>query len=165
MRLGEFNALGADEARAVLDTCLGVRRWADEVVSARPYSDLADLLEQARASAENLDDDELTAALTRHPRIGEAPSAGTVESGMSAREQSGVGSTDTETAERLRKGNQLYEERFGRVFLIRALGRSGEEILSELERRLDNDDDTERRETVSELRQIALLRLGQAVTA
>jgi 2-oxo-4-hydroxy-4-carboxy-5-ureidoimidazoline decarboxylase len=61
--------------------------------------------------------------------------------------------------ERLVAGNVAYEERFGHVFLIRAAGRSGPEILAELERRLGNDDDAERAETVDNLRQIALLRL------
>jgi 2-oxo-4-hydroxy-4-carboxy-5-ureidoimidazoline decarboxylase len=50
------------------------------------------------------------------------------------------------------------------VFLIRAAGRDAEEILAELERRLGNDDATERDETVEQLRQIALLRLEQVVT-
>jgi 2-oxo-4-hydroxy-4-carboxy-5-ureidoimidazoline decarboxylase len=36
----------------------------------------------------------------------------------------------------LREGNARYEARFGRVFLIRAKGRSGEDILQALERRL-----------------------------
>ena len=45
------------------------------------------------------------------------------------------------------------------MFLIRAAGRDAEEILAELDRRLANDDATERAETVDNLRQIALLRL------
>ena len=45
------------------------------------------------------------------------------------------------------------------MFLIRAAGRDAEEILAELDRRLGNDDATERAETVDNLRQIALLRL------
>ena len=56
-------------------------------------------------------------------------------------------------------GNRAYEERFDRVFLIRAAGRGAGEILAELERRLGNDDATERAETLEQLRQIALLRL------
>jgi 2-oxo-4-hydroxy-4-carboxy-5-ureidoimidazoline decarboxylase len=62
-------------------------------------------------------------------------------------------------AQRLAAGNVAYEERFGHVFLIRAAGRSGAEILAELERRLANDAAAERAETVDNLRQIALLRL------
>ena len=59
----------------------------------------------------------------------------------------------------LAEGNREYERRFDRVFLIRAAGRSANEVLAELRRRLDNDDETERAETVAALREIALLRL------
>ncbi|WP_365696161.1 2-oxo-4-hydroxy-4-carboxy-5-ureidoimidazoline decarboxylase [Nocardioides sp.] len=47
--------------------------------------------------------------------------------------------------------------------MIRAAGRDAEEILAELDRRLQNDDDTERDETVDNLRQIMLLRLEAAL--
>ena len=66
-------------------------------------------------------------------------------------------------ADRLRNGNRDYEKRFDRVFIVRAAGRSGEQILGELERRLHNDDESERRETVDALRDIAVLRLQQLV--
>ncbi len=77
---------------------------------------------------------------------------------QSQREQAGVDPSD-----RLVAGNAAYEERFGRVFLIRAAGRDAEEILAELERRLGNTDEAERAETVDNLRQIALLRLEALV--
>ena len=54
--------------------------------------------------------------------------------------------------------------RFDRVFLIRAAGRSAPEILAELDRRLGNDDAAEREETVTQLREIALLRLRQVAS-
>jgi len=60
---------------------------------------------------------------------------------------------------RLADGNRAYEERFDRVFLIRAAGRESAEILAELERRLGNDDATERAETVRQLGEIMLFRL------
>ena len=68
-----------------------------------------------------------------------------------------------EHGQRLRDVNAAYEARFGHVFLVRAAGRSGAEILAEAERRLANDDVAEREETVTALRDIALLRLGQVV--
>ena len=74
----------------------------------------------------------------------------------------GVGA-DEESLAALRKGNLAYEQRFNRVFLIRAAGRSADEILSELERRLSNDETTERAETVAQLLEIALLRLDSAL--
>lgn len=162
MQLAEFNAFDRADARACLEPCLGVERWVQEVVGGRPYADLAALLDQGRASAENLTDDELAAALSRHPRLGERLAADGAEAAYSDTEQDGLDSGD-ETAHLLADGNRRYEERFDRVFLVRAAGRDSAEILAELDRRLFNDDETERREVVGELRQIALLRLEQVV--
>ncbi len=161
MSLDEFNALPEAEARERLTTCLDVPRWVDTVLEGRPYADQAALQAVATNAAE-LDDAELEAALARHPRIGERASAGH-DAAFSAKEQSGVDRDDADVAERLAAGNRAYEERFDRVFLIRAAGRDAPEILGELERRLGNDDETERGETVTQLREIALLRLEQVV--
>jgi 2-oxo-4-hydroxy-4-carboxy-5-ureidoimidazoline decarboxylase len=160
VEVGGFNALSADDARLLVAGCIGVPRWVDEVVGKRPYADLEQLRTQAHDSAVALSDDELAAALSRHPRIGERPTGDGSEVAFSQAEQSGVAASDEE---RLRAGNATYESRFGHVFLIRAAGRSSAEILSELERRLGNDDATEREETVTALRDIALLRLEQVV--
>src|SRR5699024_11243933 len=51
------------------------------------------------------------------------------------------------------------EERFGFVFLIRAAGRSAEEILQSLEERMNNTPEQERLIAADQLRQIAALRL------
>ena len=142
--------------RDVLLGCLSVPRWADDVLAGQPYDDRNALIAAADAAARELTDEELDQALSGHPRIGERGGA------QSRREQSGVDPTVGDTAARLAAGNAAYEARFGRVFLIRAAGRDAEEILSQLERRLKNDDETERAETVDNLRQIALLRLEAA---
>ncbi len=134
--------------------CLSVPRWADDVLAGQPYADRQALLAAADAAARELSEEELEQALSGHPRIGER---GDVQmSEQSRKEQAGV---DASAADRLAAGNAAYEERFGRVFLIRAAGRDAEEILAELDRRLRNDDEAERAETVDNLRQIALLRL------
>ena len=61
-------------------------------------------------------------------------------------------------------GNAAYEQRFGRVFLIRAAGRTPEQILTELQRRLRNDDQAEASEALAQLAEIAILRLRASVT-
>jgi len=144
-----------DVTRDQLLECLSVARWADDVLAGAPYDDRGSLLARADEAARSLTDDELAQALAGHPRIGERAAAGH-NAAASAKEQSGVEARDQE---RLVAGNVAYEERFGHVFLIRAAGRSGAEILAELERRLGNSADVERGETVDNLRQIALLRL------
>jgi 2-oxo-4-hydroxy-4-carboxy-5-ureidoimidazoline decarboxylase len=68
-----------------------------------------------------------------------------------------------ETLTALAAENRRYEEKFGHVFLIAASGRSGEEILAELKRRLGNDPHVELQEAKRGLRQIARLRLQKLV--
>jgi 2-oxo-4-hydroxy-4-carboxy-5-ureidoimidazoline decarboxylase len=176
-----FNDLTEAEATERLLACLAVPRWAADVVDGRPYADLAALTKQAEAAAATLTDDELAAALAGHPRIGERAGAGH-DAAFSVREQAAVAPDDELTAKadaafsareqaavvpnaELVAGNEDYERRFGRVFLIRAAGRTAPEILAELRRRLDNDEATERAETVAQLREIALLRLPEVVGA
>ena len=140
-------------SRDQLLSCLSVPRWADDVLAGEPYADRDAAVARADEAARELTDEELDQALSGHPRIGERGGE------QSEREQAGVDPAVGDTAARLAAGNAAYEERFGRVFLIRAAGRDAEAILAELDRRLGNDDATERDETVDNLRQIALLRL------
>lgn len=163
MAVEAFNALPEEEARARLASCLAVPRWVDDILAGRPYGDLESLWGRADQAARTLSDPELAAALARHPRIGERPSDNGHDAALSRREQAGVEGSDAEVARRLAEGNRAYEDRFDRVFLIRAAGRSAPQILAELERRLQNDDQTERGETVTQLREIAMLRLRQVV--
>ena len=75
-----------------------------------------------------------------------------------------MASAEGDVTAAIAEGNAAYERRFGRVFLIRAAGRSPDEMLAELQRRLGNDDDSEAAEALDQLAQIALLRLKATVT-
>lgn len=164
MTLAEFNDLPPADADAVLTRCLPVPRWVAAVRDGRPYAAWPDLESLAGTAAGSLADGELEEALAGHPRIGERASSPAHHAEASAREQSGVDRSDAEVARALAEGNAAYERRFGRVFIIRAAGRSAPEVLAELDRRLGNDDATERDETVDQLREIALLRLREVAT-
>jgi len=160
--IARFNALGDGEARTLLASCLAVPRWIEELATGRPYASVGALVATAKASASALTEVEVAAALARHPRIGERARAGH-DAEFSIREQSGVDQGDRAVATALLRGNHEYEERFGRVFLIRAAGRSSDEILAELERRLGNSETDEIAEVVTQLSEIAVLRLEQSV--
>ncbi len=160
----ELNSLPDGRAREALRACLPVTRWVDEVLRGRPYADWPALEARAATAAGDLSDDELDAALAGHPRIGERASGPDHNARASAREQAGVDPGDVDVARALAEGNAAYEQRFGRVFIIRAAGRSAPEILAELRRRLDQEDDAERAETVTQLREIALIRLREVAS-
>ena len=93
------------------------------------------------AAAAAITDEELEQALARHPRIGERADAAQHDAEHSTREQAGVDRGDADVVRALEEGNRAYEERFGRVFIVRAAGRSGPEILEHLRHRLENSDD------------------------
>jgi len=61
--------------------------------------------------------------------------------------------------ERLARGNRDYEARFGYIFIVCATGRSADEMLAALERRLRNAPDVEIGIAAGEQREIARLRL------
>ncbi|PFG32970.1 2-oxo-4-hydroxy-4-carboxy-5-ureidoimidazoline decarboxylase [Sanguibacter antarcticus] len=165
MLLAEFNAADRDHGAVVLRPCLDIERWIDEILTGRPYASAEDLLGRARSAAEPLTDDEVDRALAHHPRIGErAPGSG-AEAAMSQAEQGGVDRLDESVARALRDGNEAYERRFDRVFLIRAAGRGPEEIVAALRTRLDNPVEVEDRVVAEQLREIAVLRLSRTVTA
>ncbi|SVM39146.1 2-oxo-4-hydroxy-4-carboxy-5-ureidoimidazoline (OHCU) decarboxylase [Klebsiella pneumoniae] len=106
---------------------------------------------------------ELTEALSAHPRIGEKPAGSQAHAALSRQEQGSVDERDAALALALKEGNARYEARFGRIFLIRAKGRSGDEILAALSRRLQNSDRAEVQDALAQLREITLLRLEGAI--
>jgi 2-oxo-4-hydroxy-4-carboxy-5-ureidoimidazoline decarboxylase len=147
--------------REGLATCLAVPRWVDEVAAGAPFASLDDLLDAAGVAATPLSEAEVDQALADHPRIGERAAGESAASAFSGAEQSASASDDAELAAQLEAGNRAYEEKFGRIFLIRAAGRSRPEILAELHRRLDLDPDDEIKIVAAELRDIALRRIAQ----
>ena len=161
--LAAFNAMDEDAARAAMLVCLDVPRWADDVVAGRPYAGIGDVEAAMTAASATITDAELEQALARHPRIGERADAQKHDAAHSTREQSGVDHGDADLARRLEEGNRAYEERFGRVFIVRAAGRSGADILEHLRHRLDNSDELERAATIDQLTQIAVLRMKEAL--
>ena len=105
---------------------------------------------------DQLTDEEWLEAMKAHPRIGER---GGDTPKSSEREQGRAMQASAATLAALAADNRRYEERFGHVFLIFASGRSGEEILAELRRRMGNEPAAELQEAKRELRRIAKLRL------
>jgi 2-oxo-4-hydroxy-4-carboxy-5-ureidoimidazoline decarboxylase len=157
----DLNALPQKEAEERLYTCLANRRWAADVCSRRPYADAQSFLTTARNALNGLTDDDWVAAFAVHPRIGER---GGDAPERSEREQSRTMQSAEATLAALKAENRQYEEKFGHVFLIRAGGRSGEEILIELRRRMKNDSDVELAEARRELSHIAGDRLLELVS-
>ena len=158
-----FDALDDTEAASVVGVWAAVPHWVDAVVAGRPYASADALAARADALARQWTPADLDAALAHHPRIGERPRGDGAEADASRAEQAAMRTAADDTTAAIAVGNAAYERRFGRVFLIRAAGRTPDEMLGELTRRLALDNEAERTEALDQLRQIALLRLRSAV--
>ncbi len=146
----------------MLPRALNVARWIDEMLAAAPYGSVDLLVAHALEAASPLTEAEIDEALAHHPRIGETVTVDGAEAALSAAEQASPDADDAELNAQIAEGNREYEQRFGRVFLIRAAGRSRAEILIELRRRLLLDPETELETAAEQLRQIMELRLRAA---
>jgi 2-oxo-4-hydroxy-4-carboxy-5-ureidoimidazoline decarboxylase len=164
VHIDEFDNLDTEHARSVAAVWAAVPPWVDALVAGRPYGAAGALAARAADLASAWGRAELDAALAHHPRIGAKVSGRGAEADASRREQASMSGADADVAARIAAGNRAYEERFGRVFLVRAAGRTPAEMLAELERRLANDDDSEVFEACDQLAQIALLRLRDTVS-
>ena len=142
-----------------LRACCAADAWLARIQAARPVPSAKALLDLSDDTVRSFDDAALDQALAAHARIGERRLGSTTEDRWSRTEQAGALGADASLAGRLAEGNRLYEERFGHVFLIRAAGRSAEEMLAALDERLANDPATERDVVRRELAEIVRLRL------
>lgn len=149
-----------EEVTAELMTCCAIGTWAARMSDLRPFPDQAALVATGRTLAEQLSWPEVLEALAAHPRVGQRLTSQTAEARWSREEQSGVSAGSREA---FSAGNAAYEHKFGHIFLICATGLSGEQMLAELTRRLENDVVQERAVVRQELAKIVELRLRKLV--
>ena len=102
-------------------------------------------------------------AFSCHPRIGGRKSAhaSAQSSAWSTQEQSSTNAAAEKVLAELAEGNALYEQRFGFTYIVCATGKSAEEMLAILNRRLASDRSKELREAAEQQRQITQIRLGK----
>lgn len=159
--LARWNALDAEPAAREVLPCCGSTAWATQLVTKRPIADEPSLIEASNTVWFSLPKEAWQEAFNSHPRIGQKHSQthATEESlRWSAQEQRAALSEDTAKLA-LEEANHHYEQRFGRIFIVCASGKSAREILSILEQRMNNDASTELREAAEQQRQITELRL------
>ena len=155
MILAEWNHMETSAAASAVLACCGSSRWANQVVSSRPFASMETLLESANAVWWSLDVQDWLEAFLKHPKIGEKITL----SSWSADEQRGMQKAAHGTMERVAGLNQRYEEKFGWIFIVCATGKTAEEMQALLEQRIGNQRDEELRIAAGEQAKITRLRL------
>lgn len=164
MTLQQFNEGGSSTVQEILATCAPIDNWITAVMERRPYSSQQALVQTATELAQTWTDAEVDGALAHHPRIGEKVAGESAEAQSSRAEQGNL-SEDQQARAAWIAANEEYEKRFERIFLIRAKGRTSQEMMEQLQQRLQHDHATEAEIRRQQLAEIAVLRLAEAVTA
>ena len=134
------------------------------MLAERPFESGADLSARADQVWWTLDPRDWLEAFHSHPKIGEKKAAAATAKEAqewSADEQSGMNRSAQATIDALADLNQVYEDKFGFIFIVCASGKSSEEMLAVLRERLENDRDVELRVAAEEQAKITQLRLNK----
>jgi allantoicase len=153
-----WNLLPVRDAARQVRSCCASTAWAAALADERPLAGVDEMCAASERILLGLPWEDVLGALAGHPRIGEPPGGTGREAASSRREQSGVGD-DPDLQDALAAGNRAYEERFGHVYLVRAAGRTGQEMLALLRERLRNDPAGEQDVVRRQLAEITTLRL------
>ncbi|HYI07730.1 MAG TPA: allantoicase [Thermoanaerobaculia bacterium] len=132
-------------------------QWIDGMAQARPFASWDEMIATSDRIWMSLEPGDWLEAFHAHPRIGER------KAGWSSQEQRGTSGASEETMRALAEGNLAYEQKFGHIYLVCATGRSADEMLENLNARMNNDPETELRTAAAEHVKIAALRLEKLV--
>jgi 2-oxo-4-hydroxy-4-carboxy-5-ureidoimidazoline decarboxylase len=165
--LAAWNAAAEAEALEAMLACCGSKRWAAAMVALRPIGSVMELSEAADRVWSTMQETDWLEAFAYHPRIGEckAAQASAKSAAWSRQEQSSAKAANEPVLAELAEGNALYEQRFGLTYIVCATGKSAEEMLRILKRRLAGNRESELREAAEQQRQIMQMRLGKWLIA
>jgi OHCU decarboxylase len=159
MTLDELNGMDPQRASNVLNPCCGSERWADGMAARRPFNDSAELHRAADSVWSALGREDWLEAFASHPKIGDTQGA----SHWSKKEQEGVATASDDSRIRLARLNTRYQEQFGFIFIICATGKSSEDLLTSLEKRINNCPEDEIQAAGEEQMKIVHLRLNKVI--
>jgi len=159
--LQAWNVSPESEAVAALMNCCAAQRWAHVLASQRPFASEDALFKAADEVWATMQQEDWMQAFRAHPRIGErkAVHASAQSSAWSRQEQASAGASEERILAALARCQVRYESEFGFPFIICATGKSADDILTILGRRLDGYPQDELREAAEQQRQITQIRL------
>jgi len=161
MTIAEFDHLETAQKRALLFQCCASQKWVEKMIHLPPAEDLIDLLEDAEETWYECREDDWKEAFTHHPKIGDMESLRKKFSTdqFTEKEQESINDSSEKTLEELAVGNNLYQQKFGYIFIVFATGKSAEEMLGMLQSRLNNNPEEEIKIAMEEQNKITQHRL------
>jgi 2-oxo-4-hydroxy-4-carboxy-5-ureidoimidazoline decarboxylase len=162
MTLESLNSLTISDANEQFETCCGAANWVEKMNQNRPFQNKDDLYQKAESIWYSLSSKDWLEAFTHHPKIGNIDSLRKKfhnTKSISEDEQSGINDDAESTLKDLAESNQLYQDKFGFIFIICATGKSAGEMLALIKTRLNNNANAEMLNAAEEQNKITQLRL------
>lgn len=162
----KLNNLSAEQAEQEFFKCCGSTTWAKEMAIARPFTSLENMFLISDTIWSKATEDDGLEAFTHHPKIGDRSNLEKKFASTSAwagNEQAGVKSANDEVITLLAEGNQLYEKKFGFIFIVCATGKSAQEMLDLLNARIGNNRSEEIKIAMEEQNKITKIRLEKLI--
>lgn len=133
------------------------KTWQD-----KPFKDKNDLYQAMVALVKNMSESEQIALIKAHPDLGSKAKMAQA----SVEEQSGIGLDRLSESEyqRFQTLNQAYKDKFGFPFIVAVKYHTKESVLEAFETRLQNNQEQEKDEALTEISKIAKLRLESIIT-
>lgn len=164
--LDQWNLAEGEVATDSILSCCAARRWAAKMVARRPLTSFAALTTAADEVWSTMREEDWLEAFASHPRIGQnVDDADSRAVAWSKQEQSSIQSAGNGVLADLAEYNRRYLEQFGFTYIVCATGKSADEMLAILERRLANEHSAELREAAEQQRQIMQIRLRKWVAS
>jgi allantoicase len=168
--LAYVRAMPEPERESAFRACCGSSAWVRGMMAIAEtdsaFTSLAALEKRATDVWNALGPSDWDEAFAAHPRIGEtkaaAPQSATAK-GWSSGEQAKVAEANAGVRAELRAANLAYEERFARIYIVCATGKTAEEMLAIAKDRMANTPEVELRRAIDEQRKITALRLEKLV--
>jgi 2-oxo-4-hydroxy-4-carboxy-5-ureidoimidazoline decarboxylase len=162
MTVHELNILPAPQRSEELAKCCGSTAWVNKMMGLFPFEDMVEILESAEEQWFLCSEADWREAFSHHPKIGEKSSIdknSTSAAKWEKDEQAGMESASQKVADSIREANELYEKKFGYIFIVCASGMSADEMLATVQVRLNNSPEVEIEVAADEQNKITKLRI------
>lgn len=166
MTIKELNNLSKHDTESQFALCCGAKDWVEQMVDARPYKNMNDIIEVAEKILLSMTRESWLEAFDHHPKIGDLDSLREKfqnTASLPISEQQGLSGVSESMLKQLAEGNRLYEDRFGYIFIVCASGKTAEEMLALLNARLGNDPEKELIIAAEEQNKITRLRIEKLI--
>lgn len=168
MTLSDVNEIDKDEARKLFSQCCAATNWVSAMVESRPFPDVQSIYVTANNIWAALQEEDFLEAFNAHPQMGDIGSLRAkcaTNRALTASEQAGVALADETLLRALADSNEMYQRKFGFIFVVCATDKSASEILALLQTRVHLSRSEELINAAEEQRKITALRLQKMLRA